>query len=220
MLTPEQRASLQGTCIGDDLDAKDKLIAELSERVASLQKERDTLSMEPRVSDTEMNALLRRVNKEFLDRADTSEDVLRSLACSLSVGGYNAETVDAAVFEAKIRDGIDMLTKPLTDTIEQLRSDLLKASERVAAQSELLNRKAEASPLFDRVVEALRPFAAIEWNREWTLNAEQHLADHRKTFAFVGEVAIKSGGVAITVGDVWEAKHVLAEWDAAKGATT
>ncbi len=40
------------------------------------------------------------------------EDVLRSLACSLGAGGYNALTVDPAVFEQKIRWGIDQLTRP------------------------------------------------------------------------------------------------------------
>ena len=40
------------------------------------------------------------------------EDVLRSLACTLGAGGYNALTVDPAVFEQKIRWGIDQLTRP------------------------------------------------------------------------------------------------------------
>ncbi|WP_312537657.1 hypothetical protein [Stutzerimonas nitrititolerans] len=40
------------------------------------------------------------------------EDVLRSLACSLGAGGYNAPAVDPAVFEQKIRWGIDQLTRP------------------------------------------------------------------------------------------------------------
>ncbi|GEM_PF-1477732 len=40
------------------------------------------------------------------------EDVLRSLACSLGAGGYNAPAVDPAIFEQKIRWGIDQLTRP------------------------------------------------------------------------------------------------------------
>lgn len=44
---------------------------------------------------------------EFLQkRVDELEEVLRSLACWISVGGYNAETVDAAEFEKRIRDGV------------------------------------------------------------------------------------------------------------------
>lgn len=39
-------------------------------------------------------------------RLIAAEDALRSLACWLGVGGYNAPTVDAKVFEEKIRDGV------------------------------------------------------------------------------------------------------------------
>jgi hypothetical protein len=35
-----------------------------------------------------------------------AEEALRSLASWLGVGGYNAPTVDAKVFEQKIRDGV------------------------------------------------------------------------------------------------------------------
>ncbi len=105
MLTPEQRASLQGTCIGDDLDAKDKLIAELSERVA--------------------------------------------------------------------------------------------------AQSELLSRKAEASPLFDRVVAALRKMLARAVQDDDRL-FEQAISDDDMGDDFLAEVQ--------------EARAILAEVDAAKGA--
>lgn len=41
------------------------------------------------------------------DRIEALEEVLRSLACSLSVGGYNALEVDPGAFERKIRWGID-----------------------------------------------------------------------------------------------------------------
>lgn len=37
----------------------------------------------------------------------TAEDVLRDIACYVSAGGYNAETVDPETFRRKIRDGID-----------------------------------------------------------------------------------------------------------------
>lgn len=44
-----------------------------------------------------------------------AEMALRSLANWLGVGGYNAPTVDAKVFEQKIRDGVSMLyEKPQT----------------------------------------------------------------------------------------------------------
>jgi len=53
----------------------------------------------------ELDEVVRRAREPF-------EDVLRSLACSLGAGGYNAPTVDPAVFEQKIRWGIDQLTRP------------------------------------------------------------------------------------------------------------
>ena len=60
-------------------------------------------------------------------------DVLRSIACSLGVGGYSASAVDPDVFEEKIRWGIDALTKPLIDERDTLRKQLGEARE-------LLNR--------------------------------------------------------------------------------
>jgi hypothetical protein len=44
------------------------------------------------------------------------ENVLRSLASYLGCGGYNAPEVDAAVFEGKIRYGIDNFVAPLAAT--------------------------------------------------------------------------------------------------------
>ena len=43
------------------------------------------------------------------ERLIACEAALRSLACWLGVGGYNADTVDASTFEAKIRDGVEHL---------------------------------------------------------------------------------------------------------------
>lgn len=59
------------------------------------------------VRDAEL-AAFRRGQGSAAERIDALEAALRSLACYLSVGGYNADAVDPAVFEQKIRDGIDM----------------------------------------------------------------------------------------------------------------
>lgn len=48
---------------------------------------------------------------DLADRAESAEDALRSLASWLGVGGYNADKVDAAIFERKIRDGVDMVVR-------------------------------------------------------------------------------------------------------------
>lgn len=63
---------------------------------------------------------------ESLERErDAAHDALRSLACYLGVGGYNADTVDAAVFEKKIRDGIDMQVDMLQRERDELRKAIL-----------------------------------------------------------------------------------------------
>jgi hypothetical protein len=40
------------------------------------------------------------------------EDYIRELACSLSVGGFNAPTFNLETFRRKIADGLDMLVFP------------------------------------------------------------------------------------------------------------
>lgn len=49
------------------------------------------------------------------EERDAAHEALRSLACWLSVGGYNAETVDPVAFEQKIRDGVNMLVRTETE---------------------------------------------------------------------------------------------------------
>lgn len=63
----------------------------------------------------------------ILKELNEAHDVLRNLACTLSVGGHNAPIVDAKVFEAKIHDGIQMLTQPLMARIENLEWNLERA---------------------------------------------------------------------------------------------
>lgn len=58
---------------------------------------------------------------------DAAREVLRSLACWLSVGGYNADTVDPAVFERKIRDGVDAIVRVETQRAQGPR--IAKAPE-------------------------------------------------------------------------------------------
>jgi len=81
---------------------------------AAVQDERDAHQYAFEVGGTEdgnyiltpeeLDEVVRRANESY-------EDVLRSLACSLGAGGYNARTVDPDVFEQKIRWGIDQLTQ-------------------------------------------------------------------------------------------------------------
>ncbi len=104
-------------------------LAQLVAENERLKGERAILALERHPSDSEMNALLKRVNKEFSIRAEAAEDALRSLASWLAAGGYNATHVDADVFEQKIRDGVDMLLKSeVARQTERLRARLLTAA--------------------------------------------------------------------------------------------
>jgi hypothetical protein len=60
---------------------------------------------------------------------DEAHDALRSLACWLSVGGYNAPLVDPAEFERKIRAGVDALIRVET---ARARGPQISDSEQVA----------------------------------------------------------------------------------------
>lgn len=68
----------------------------------------------------------------ILKELDEAHAVLRNLACTLGVGGYNATNVDAEVFGNKIHEGIDMLTAPLLKQIEDLQADKERLLGRVA----------------------------------------------------------------------------------------
>jgi hypothetical protein len=67
-------------------DDAEQRCRDLRERVAELERSRDAA----------------------VERAEAAEDVLRDAACYVAAGGYNAPTVDAALFQRKIRDGVDM----------------------------------------------------------------------------------------------------------------
>lgn len=87
------------------IDRMSEWLQESREEAASLEAERDQLKAE----------------NERLG------DVLRSIACSLGAGGYNASAVDPDVFEEKICWGIDALTAPLITERDTLRKQLDEA---------------------------------------------------------------------------------------------
>ena len=60
----------------------------------------------------------------LLRELNDAHEVLRSLACVLGAGGYNATDVDVKVFGAKIHDGINMLVNPLMDRIDKMAAEL------------------------------------------------------------------------------------------------
>ena len=65
-------------------------------------------------------------NEELQERVDLLEEVLRRIACDLSVGGYNSPTVDPIAFYDKISCGIDDFAK----SYHQLQLDLAAKAKR------------------------------------------------------------------------------------------
>jgi hypothetical protein len=62
---------------------------------------------------------------ELLARAEKAEEALRSLASFVGAGGYNADKVDAGVFEEKIRWGIGQIMERL----EKAETELAKLAK-------------------------------------------------------------------------------------------
>lgn len=83
----------------------------------------------------------------LLKELNDAHDVLRNLACILGVGGYNATHVDVKVFEKKIIDGIDMLTKPLLNQIDTLRKAKEVLQGRVEEEEPAPNKEAVVAEL-------------------------------------------------------------------------
>lgn len=57
--------------------------------------------------------------KQQTERAESYAETLRSIASYVGAGGYNADTVDAGVFEDRIRWGIRAIQGPLIAAIER-----------------------------------------------------------------------------------------------------
>lgn len=73
---------------------------------------------------------VRAENERLRERKEEADGTLRSLACQLGAGGYNADEVDPKVFGEKISWGIDALVDPISRERDQLRAEVeaLRAS--------------------------------------------------------------------------------------------
>jgi hypothetical protein len=79
------------------------------------------ISREERISDGEMMALLRRVNKDFEAELGEFNEHLSMLASTLACGMPGKKTPDQ--WCRLISDGIDMLTRPLLERAERAEAD-------------------------------------------------------------------------------------------------
>lgn len=107
-------------------------VSELERQNAALRAELDDGSAFVGPHPVPASILAKKVTvREFIaalqDELNAAHDVLRSLASFVGNGGYNADTVDAKVFEGKIRDGIDSQARMLAEAraeVERLKKRL------------------------------------------------------------------------------------------------
>lgn len=70
------------------------------------------------------------------DTLEDYSDLLRELCCMLSVGGWNSEgLMPVETARAKIIDGLDFLTKPLLQRIEELKLEINRLNHIVAMET-------------------------------------------------------------------------------------
>ncbi|MDB6118574.1 MAG: hypothetical protein JWO08_2355 [Verrucomicrobiaceae bacterium] len=133
--------------LAGEVEAFSLQLQESQERNQSLQHERDDarnkLQLRAEITDQKISDL---------------EGVLRELACSLSVGGYNADRVDPEVFRKKISDGIDLLTQPL---VAQIQALTLQRDEAVKKATTSHREYGEVYEELERAEEALRSICIL-----------------------------------------------------------
>ena len=83
------------------------------------------------------------------ERAESYAEAMRSLASYVGAGGYNADAVDAGVFEDKIRWGIGEIQDRLAGAIER---ELVARTSLIEARNDIQTR--------------------IDWRNEWMKRAE------------------------------------------------
>jgi len=107
------------------------------------------------------------------ERAESYAETLRSIASYVGAGGYNADTVDAGVFEEKIRWGIGEIQDRLAGAIERElvnRSSLITARNDIQTWIDSRNKwmaRAEAAEAELAKLREQKPVAWINLNK-WT----------------------------------------------------
>ncbi len=94
------------------------------------------------------------------------DDVLRSLACWLSVGGYNSDKVDPEVFEKKIRDGVDMMIRIETERARGPRNG--EQGARIAElETEVEDRRTQVQVMIDDLSSAREERDKLQAFKTW-----------------------------------------------------
>ena len=93
------------------------------------------------------------------ERAESYAEAMRSLASYVGAGGYNADTVDAGVFEDKIRWGIGVIQDRLAGAIERelvARTSLIEARNDIQTWIDSRNEWMKRAEAAEAELEAVR----------------------------------------------------------------
>ena len=93
------------------------------------------------------------------ERAESYAEAMRSLASYVGAGGYNADTVDAGVFEEKIRWGIGVIQDRLAGAIERelvARTSLIEARNDIQTWIDSRNEWMKRAEAAESELEAVR----------------------------------------------------------------
>ena len=93
------------------------------------------------------------------ERAESYAEAMRSLASYVGAGGYNADTVDAGVFEEKIRWGIGVIQDRLAGEIERelvARTSLIEARNDIQTWIDSRNEWMKRAEAAEAELEAVR----------------------------------------------------------------
>ena len=93
------------------------------------------------------------------ERAESYAEAMRSLASYVGAGGYNADTVDAGVFEEKIRWGIGVIQDRLAGAIERelvARTSLIEARNDIQTWIDSRNEWMKRAEAAEAELEAVR----------------------------------------------------------------
>ena len=124
------------------------------EPVAPVRQPYDTASILRRnIADAEKEM------QRQAERAESYAEAMRSLASYVGAGGYNADTVDAGVFEEKIRWGIGVIQDRLAGAIERelvARTSLIEARNDIQTWIDSRNEWMKRAEAAEAELEAVR----------------------------------------------------------------
>lgn len=185
-----------GSSYPDDPPTYAQQMNRLKWKVEAAEKERDMLKVEiERLRTAEGDAMTYKAGMEnvaqqrdqFKVENGKFDEGMRSMACSLGAGGYNAETLTADQLVDKVQWGLTNLADSSAKLLDQVRAErdqLNTENERLrklpTCWSEVLEQSEANDQLLDKVLELSRDAERYRWLRTQNipLNGHDFLSSH------------------------------------------